>query len=395
MINTHYDNLKANYLFSTVSKKVDDYSKMHPQADIIRLGIGDVTRPLAKAVIDAMHKAVDEQTVAETFRGYGPEQGYEFLREALSGYYAKLGAHVNVDDIFISDGSKSDIANILDIFSSDCHVVIPDPVYPVYLDTNIMDGRKVSFLNADESNGFLPLPKDLTTTDPVDLIYLCSPNNPTGACYNKVQLAEWVKYANKCGAVILFDSAYEAFVSDESLPRTIFAIPGAETCAIEIASLSKTAGFTGTRCSYTVVPQALVRDGHHLRDMWNRRQSTKFNGTPYIVQRAAQAAFTENGYAEIMENINAYKKNAQIITEALDELGIYYTGGHHSPYVWMKCPNDMSSWDFFDFLLDKAHVVGTPGEGFGENGKGFFRLTAFNTAEKTAEAMERLKTILR
>jgi LL-diaminopimelate aminotransferase len=395
MINTHYNDLKANYLFSTVSRKVDEYSKEHPEADIIRLGIGDVTRPLAKAVTDAMHKAVDEQTVAETFRGYGPEQGYGFLREALAGYYAKLGANVAADDIFISDGAKSDIANILDIFSSDCHVVIPDPVYPVYLDTNIMDGRKVSFLNADESNGFLPMPQDLTTTDPVDLLYLCSPNNPTGACYSKDQLTEWVKYANDCGAVILFDSAYEVFVSDASLPRTIFAIPGAETCAIEIASLSKTAGFTGTRCSYTVVPEALVRDGNHLRDMWNRRQSTKFNGTPYIIQRAAEAAFTESGYAEIMENINAYKKNAQIITEALDELGIYYTGGHHSPYVWMKCPNNMSSWDFFDLLLDKAHVVGTPGEGFGENGKGFFRLTAFNTAEKTAEAMERMKKMLR
>ena len=395
MINTNYDKLKANYLFSTVSQKVADYSQKYPEADIIRLGIGDVTRPLAKAVTDAMHHAVDEMGNAATFRGYGPEQGYGFLREALAGYYEKLGAHVNADDIFISDGAKSDIANILDIFSKDCHVVIPDPVYPVYLDTNVMDGRKVSFLNADQSKGFLPMPSDLSITEPADLIYLCSPNNPTGACYSKEQLAEWVAYANSCGAVILFDSAYEVFVDDESLPRTIFAVEGSETCSIEIASLSKTAGFTGTRCSYTVVPDALVRDGSHLRDMWNRRQSTKFNGTPYIIQRAAEAVFTESGYVEIMENIDAYKQNARIITKALDELGIYYTGGHHSPYVWLKCPNGMSSWEFFDFLLEKAHVVGTPGEGFGENGKGFFRLTAFNTAEKTEEAMSRLKNILR
>lgn len=395
MINTNYANLKNNYLFSTVAEKVRVYSEAHPQADIIKLGIGDVTKPLAKTVIQALHDAVDENAKAETFMGYGPEQGYAFLREALADYYGKLGADINADEVFVSDGAKSDIANILDIFSKDCHVVIPDPVYPVYLDTNVMDGRKVSFLNANEGNNFQPMPEDLGTDEKVDILYLCSPNNPTGACYNKDQLQTWVDFANAQGAVIFFDSAYEVFASGTDLPRTIFAIPGARTCAIEIASLSKTAGFTGTRCSYTVVPKELVRDGQSLKDMWFRRQSTKFNGTPYIVQKAAAAVFTEEGYAEIMENIQGYKENAKIIADTLDELGIYYTGGHYSPYVWLKCPNNMSSWEFFDFLLEKAQVVGTPGEGFGKNGEGFFRLTAFNTPERTREAMERLKEILK
>lgn len=395
MINTNYANLKNKYLFSTVAEKVRVYSEAHPQADIIKLGIGDVTKPLAKTVIQALHDAVDENAKAETFMGYGPEQGYAFLREALADYYGKLGADIDADEVFVSDGAKSDIANILDIFSKDCHVVIPDPVYPVYLDTNVMDGRKVSFLNANEGNNFLPMPEDLGTDEKVDILYLCSPNNPTGACYNKDQLQTWVDFANAQGAVIFFDSAYEVFASGTDLPRTIFAIPGARTCAIEIASLSKTAGFTGTRCSYTVVPKELVRDGQSLKDMWFRRQSTKFNGTPYIVQKAAAAVFTEEGYAEIMENIQGYKENAKIIADTLDELGIYYTGGHYSPYVWLKCPNNMSSWEFFDFLLEKAQVVGTPGEGFGKNGEGFFRLTAFNTPERTREAMERLKEILK
>lgn len=395
MINKNYENLKNNYLFSTVAEKVRAYSEAHPDADVIKLGIGDVTKPLAKSVVAALHAAVDENAKAETFMGYGPEQGYGFLREALSGYYEKLGAKIDADEIFVSDGAKSDIANILDIFDKNCHVVIPDPVYPVYLDTNVMDGRKVSFLNANQGNNFLPMPEDLATNASVDIIYLCSPNNPTGACYNKEQLKTWVDFANKQDAVIFFDSAYEVFVNDPELPRTIFAIPGARTCAIEIASLSKTAGFTGTRCSYTVVPKELVRDGQSLKDMWFRRQSTKFNGTPYIVQKAAEAVFTDEGYAEIMENIHGYQENAKIITDTLDELGIYYTGGHYSPYVWLKCPNNMSSWEFFDFLLEKAQVVGTPGEGFGKNGEGFFRLTAFNTPERTREAMDRLKRILK
>lgn len=395
MINKNYENLKNNYLFSTVAEKVRKYSEANPDADIIKLGIGDVTKPLAKTVIAALHKAVDENAVSETFMGYGPEQGYAFLRDAIANYYGKLNAKIDADEVFVSDGAKSDIANILDIFDKNCHVVIPDPVYPVYLDTNIMDGREVSFLNANQSNNFLPMPEDLQTDKNPDIIYLCSPNNPTGACYDKNQLKIWVDYANEHGSVILFDSAYEVFVCADELPRTIFEIDGSKTCAIEIASLSKTAGFTGTRCSYTIVPKELVRDNHSLKDMWNRRQSTKFNGTPYIVQRAAEAVFTDDGYAEIMENIHGYQHNAKIITDTLDELGIYYTGGHYSPYVWLKCPNNMSSWEFFDFLLENAQVVGTPGEGFGSNGEGFFRLTAFNTPERTSEAMDRLKNLLK
>lgn len=395
MINKNYENLKNNYLFSTVAEKVRKYSEANPDADIIKLGIGDVTKPLAKTVIAALHKAVDENAVSETFMGYGPEQGYAFLRDAIANYYGKLNAKIDADEVFVSDGAKSDIANILDIFDKNCHVVIPDPVYPVYLDTNIMDGRAVSFLNANQSNNFLPMPEDLQTDKNPDIVYLCSPNNPTGACYDKNQLKIWVDYANEHGSVILFDSAYEVFVCADELPRTIFEIDGSKTCAIEIASLSKTAGFTGTRCSYTIVPKELVRDNHSLKDMWNRRQSTKFNGTPYIVQRAAEAVFTDEGYAEIMENIHGYQHNAKIITDTLDELGIYYTGGHYSPYVWLKCPNNMSSWEFFDFLLENAQVVGTPGEGFGSNGEGFFRLTAFNTPERTSEAMDRLKNLLK
>lgn len=395
MINSNYANLKESYLFSTVARKVNEYSEAHPEADIIKLGIGDVTKPLTPAVIDALHKAVDENATAEGFKGYGPEQGYAFLRESIATYYAKIGAEVATDEVFVGDGAKSDIANILDIFSAEAHVVIPDPVYPVYLDTNVMDGRKVSFLNANEDNNFLPMPEDLMTEESVDIIYLCSPNNPTGACYNAEQLKVWVDFANKENAVILFDSAYEIFAHDSDLPRTIFAIPGARTCAIEIASLSKTAGFTGTRCSYVVMPKELIRDEQSLKDMWLRRQCTKFNGTPYIVQKAAEAVFTDKGYAEIMDNILGYQENAKIIADTLDELGIYYTGGHYSPYVWLKCPNNMSSWEFFDFLLEKAQVVGTPGEGFGNNGAGFFRLTAFNTPERTREAMDRLKAILK
>ena len=395
MINKNYENLKNNYLFSTVAEKVRKYSEANPDADIIKLGIGDVTKPLAKTVIAALHKAVDENAVSETFMGYGTEQGYAFLRDAIANYYGKLNAKIDADEVFVSDGAKSDIANILDIFDKNCHVVIPDPVYPVYLDTNIMDGREVSFLNANQSNNFLPMPEDLQTDKNPDIIYLCSPNNPTGACYDKNQLKIWVDYANEHGSVILFDSAYEVFVCADELPRTIFEIDGSKTCAIEIASLSKTAGFTGTRCSYTIVPKELVRDNHSLKDMWNRRQSTKFNGTPYIVQRAAEAVFTDEGYAEIMENIHGYQHNAKIITDTLDKLGIYYTGGHYSPYVWLKCPNNMSSWEFFDFLLENAQVVGTPGEGFGSNGEGFFRLTAFNTPERTSEAMDRLKNLLK
>ena len=362
-LNKNYENLEQSYLFSTIAKKVNEYIKNNPDKKVIRLGIGDVTKPLCKAVIEAMHKAVDEMGVQETFRGYGPEQGYDFLRLAVQGYYAKRNVNLDLDEIFISDGAKSDLGNILDLFGEDNVVLIPDPVYPAYVDTNIMNGNKIIYANANESNGFLPMP----TEEKADIIYICSPNNPTGAVYSKAQLKAWVDYANKNNAVILFDSAYESFVSDEELPRSIFEIEGAKTCAIEICSLSKTAGFTGTRCGYTVVPKALGK----LNKMWLRRQTTKYNGVPYIVQRGAEAVFSSEGLEEIAENLNYYKENAKIISETMKECGIWFVGGKHSPYIWLKCPNNMTSWEFFDYLLEKAQIVGTPGAGFGRNGEGY------------------------
>ena len=367
-INENYLNLEESYLFSTVAKKVNEFIQNNPDKKVIRLGIGDVTLPLCKVVIEAMHKAVDEMAKKETFRGYGPEQGYDFLREKVQGYYKKRNVELELDEIFISDGAKSDIGNILDIFSKDNVILVPDPVYPVYVDTNIMAGRKVIFANANEENGFLPLPDN---NQKADIIYICSPNNPTGAVYNREQLKKWVDYAIKNNAIILFDAAYECFISDESLPRSIFEIEGAKNCAIEFCSLSKTAGFTGTRCGYTIVPKLLGK----LNKFWLRRQTTKFNGVPYIIQRGAEAVFTEKGLDEIKENINYYKENAKIISETLDRCNIWHVGGKHSPYIWLKCPNNMKSWEFFDLLLEKIQVVGTPGSGFGKNGEGFFRLT--------------------
>ena len=385
-INNNYQNLEQSYLFSTVAKKVKEFSEKNPDKKVIRLGIGDVTRPLCKAVVEAMHRAVDEMGVQETFRGYGPEQGYDFLREAVKKYYSERNVELELDEIFISDGAKSDLGNILDLFSNDNVVLVPDPVYPVYVDTNIMAGRKVVFVNANGDNDFLPMPdKDVNA----DIIYICSPNNPTGAVYNKAQLTEWVRYANENKAVILFDSAYECFISDKELPRSIYEIEGAKDCAIEFCSLSKTAGFTGTRCGYTIVPKALGA----LNKMWVRRQTTKFNGVPYIVQRGAEAVFSEEGQKEIKENIDYYKENAKIISETLDECGIYYTGGKHSPYIWLRCPNNMKSWEFFDYLLENAQVVGTPGAGFGVNGEGYFRITSFGSRENTLEAMKRFKKL--
>ena len=384
-LNKNYENLEQSYLFSTVAKKVNEFADKHPEAKIIRLGIGDVTRPLCKVVVDAMHKAVEEMGVKETFRGYGPEQGYDFLREAVKGYYAKNNVELELNEIFISDGAKSDLGNILDLFDKDNTVLVPDPVYPVYVDTNIMNGRKVVFANANSENCFLPAPPD----EKADIIYICSPNNPTGAVYDKAQLKEWVDYALKNNAIILFDAAYECFVSDENLPRSIFEIEGAKKCAIEFCSLSKIAGFTGTRCGYTIVPNELGA----LNKMWLRRQTTKFNGVPYIVQRGAEAVFSEEGQREIKENINYYKENALIISNTLKECGIWHVGGKHSPYIWLKCPNNMTSWEFFDYLLENAQVVGTPGSGFGKNGEGYFRLTAFGSRENTIEAMERFKKL--
>ncbi|MCR5369456.1 MAG: LL-diaminopimelate aminotransferase [Clostridium sp.] len=386
-INTNFNRLEANYLFAEVNRRVKEYQAANPDARIIRMGIGDVTRPLAKSVVRAMVQASEEQGKAETFHGYGAEQGYDFLKDAVRKYYLGFGVTLTNDEIFISDGAKSDCGNILNIFSADNTVLVPDPVYPVYVDTNVMDGREIRYMESGEENGFLPMPDEEKTGD---IIYLCSPNNPTGAVYNRDQLSAWVEFANRHGSVILFDAAYECFVTGD-LPHSIYEISGAETCAIEICSFSKKAGFTGTRCGYTVVPMALVRDGNSLNAMWLRRQCTKFNGTAYIVQRGAEAVFTPEGAAETEENLEYYRGNAKVITDTLDRMGIFYTGGKDSPYIWFKCPGDTDSWEFFRILLEKAHVVGTPGAGFGKCGQKFLRLTAFSTRENTVEAMRRFE----
>lgn len=389
-INRHFFDLQDSYLFSTIAHRVSEYQKENPGAGLIRLGIGDVTLPLCGAVVQAMHGAVDEMGRKETFRGYGPEQGYDFLKEAIQGYYAERGVGLELHEIFVSDGAKSDVGNILDLFSADNTVLVPDPVYPVYVDTNTMAGRKILYLDANEENGFLPLPDRAVHAD---LIYLCSPNNPTGAVYSRGQLKRWVDYAREQGAVILFDAAYEAFIADPGLPRSIYEIEGAKECAVEFCSLSKTAGFTGTRCGYTVVPAALKREGAQLNRLWLRRQTTKFNGVPYIVQRGAAAVFTGEGQRQVQQAIAYYRENAGLIAGALQEMGIWFTGGENSPYIWLKCPGGLSSWDTFDRLLTGANVVGTPGAGFGKNGEGFFRLTAFGDRDSTAEAVARLKKL--
>jgi LL-diaminopimelate aminotransferase len=390
-INKNYQNINESYLFSTIGKKVAEFAKLNPDKKIIKLGIGDVTLPLCKSVVEAIKSATDEMGVKETFRGYGPEQGYDFLKEKLQNYYKSHNVDLDLDEIFISDGAKSDLGNILDLFAVENTVLVPDPVYPVYVDTNVMAGRKVIFIDANASNDFLPLPDNSVKAD---IIYLCSPNNPTGAVYNKEQLKAWVDYANKNNSIILFDSAYECFITDKSLPRSIFEIEGAKTCAIEFCSLSKTAGFTGTRCGYTVVPKTLVFGESSLNKMWLRRQTTKFNGVPYIVQRGAEAVFTEEGQKEIQENLSYYKENAKLISETLKKHNIWHIGGKHSPYIWLKCPNNMTSWEFFDYLLTNVQIVGTPGAGFGKNGEGYFRLTSFGSHENTVEACKRLDKFL-
>ena len=388
--NTHFNDIAQSYLFSSVAQKVAAYQAANPGKQVLRLGIGDVTLPLAPAVIASLHSAVDDMSRRETFRGYGPEQGYDFLREAVRGYYAERGVELLPDEIFISDGAKSDLGNILDIFSDANTVLVTDPVYPVYVDTNVMAGRKVIYADANEGNGFLPMP-DYSVD--ADIVYLCSPNNPTGAAYTVAQVQEWVDYANAKGAVILYDAAYECFVTDDSLARTIFQAKGAKTCAIEFCSLSKTAGFTGTRCGYTVVPKALQRGGMSANAMWLRRQTTKFNGVPYIIQRGAAAVFTPEGRSQIQANLAVYQGNAKLIADCMDGLGIWYTGGKNSPYIWLRCPGGMDSWQFFDHLLQNIQVVGTPGVGFGANGEGYFRLTAFGSPEVTREAVARLKAL--
>ncbi len=390
--NENFKDIAENYLFAEVADRAAKYTAAHPDKKVLKLGIGDVTLPLAPAVISALHSAVDEMAVKESFKGYGPYEGYGFLREGIRDYYKRMGVELAADEIFVSDGAKSDLGNILDIFAKNNTVLVPDPVYPVYVDTNVMAGRKVIFANATKENGFLPMPDYKVEAD---VIYICSPNNPTGAAYSVEQLAEWVKYAREKGAVILYDAAYESFISEDGLARSVYQAEGATECAIEFCSFSKTAGFTGTRCGYTVIPHALESNGFSANKLWFRRQATKFNGVPYIIQRGAAAVFTAEGQAQIKENLAVYKRNAAVIAECMDGLGIWYTGGKNSPYIWLKCPDDMGSWQFFDLLLNEAQVVGTPGAGFGKNGEGFFRLTAFGSKDTTAEAVERIKRVLK
>ena len=389
-VNENFFNVKKNYLFSEIAKRVNAYSAEHPEAKIVRLGIGDVTLPLSPVVVEAMKKAADEMGNAATFRGYAPEYGYDFLREAIANYYKKFPVDLSAEEIFVSDGAKSDVGNIVDILG-DNEILIPDPVYPVYLDSNIMSGRKVSFLKGSQENGFLPLP-DGVEEKPY-IIYLCSPNNPTGAVYGREGLKKWIDFANKTGSLIIFDSAYEAFISGD-YPHSIYEIEGAKSCAVEICSFSKTAGFTGTRCAWSVFPDELTVGENKLSFLWSRRQATKFNGVPYVVQRAAQAALSDEGQAQCREAIAYYMENARIIGEVLKEKGIEFTGGENSPYLWLKCPNGMGSWEFFDFLLNNAQVVGTPGAGFGDAGEGYFRLTSFGSRESTLEAADRLRKLL-
>ena len=404
-INENFMQLQKSYLFSTIAKKVEKYTKENPKKTVIKLGIGDVTRPIVPECIKAMHKAVDEMGTQEGFRGYGPEQGYDFLRKAiLENDYKSKGIDLEIDEIFVSDGAKCDTGNIVDIFSEDNRVAITDPVYPVYIDTNVMSGRSgrfnqekgiyenIVYLPVSAENDFKPeLPKEK-----VDMIYLCFPNNPTGTVLTKEELSKWVQYAKKNKSIILYDSAYEAFITQENIPHSIYEIEGAKDVAIEFRSFSKTAGFTGIRCAYVVIPKTLkgyTKDGEEVsyNKLWNRRTCTKFNGTSYIVQRTAEAIYTKQGKKEIEENIKYYMENARIIREGLEEIGIKYYGGINAPYVWLKVPNNMSSWEFFDILLEKVNIVGTPGSGFGPHGEGYFRLTAFGTKENTIKAVERIK----
>lgn len=407
-INENFLKMEDSYLFSTVANKVAKYQQDNPDKNIIKLGIGDVTKPIANKIIEQMKKAVDELGKSNTFRGYGPEQGYEFLRKAIVKYdYEKRGVQILQDEVFISDGSKCDCGNIVDLFDINNKIAITDPVYPVYLDTNIISGRTgkyntetgrydgVIYIPCTYENDFIPeLPQEIP-----DIIYLCFPNNPTGTVISKEELARWVKYAKENNSIILYDAAYEAFITEENIPHTIYEIEGAKEVAIEFKSFSKTAGFTGIRCAYTIVPKELkikLNNGKEvsLNKLWNRRQCTKFNGVSYITQRAAEAIYTEEGQKEIKENIKYYLENAKIIREGLDEVGIQYCGGINSPYIWIKVPNNMKSWEFFDMLLEKANIVGTPGVGFGPSGEGYFRLTAFGERKNTEEAMKRIKETL-
>lgn len=391
-INKNYLNLEESYLFSNIAHKVSKYKINNPDKKVISLGIGDVVMPLTTPVIEAIKSAANDMASKETFKGYGPEQGYLFLREEIQKYYKEFGVELHIDEIFISDGAKSDLGNILNIFSNTNKVLIPDPVYPVYVDTNIMDGRKINFIDCTEENNFLAMP-DFNIKS--DIIYLCSPNNPTGASYNKEQLQKWVQYAKEIGAVILYDAAYESFIREKDIPHSIYEIEGAKECAIEVCSLSKTAGFTGVRCGYTIVPKSLECDGVLLNKLWLRRQTTKFNGVPYITQKAAAAVFTKEGRKETRAILDYYMENAKIVGEALSKLNIEYTGGVNSPYIWLKCPNGMTSWEFFDYLLENANIVGTPGAGFGKNGERYFRLSCFGERADVIEAAERISGLVK
>ena len=390
-LNDHFDDLVKNYLFSEVGKRVKAYQEKNPDKKIIRLGIGDVTLPLSKVVVNAMQAAVLEMGMKSTFKGYPPEYGYDFLRKAIVDYYLKNdNVNLDMEDVFVSDGAKSDCGNIVEIFG-DNPILIPDPVYPVYMDSNIMAGRKVTLVNATKENFFLPSPEGIKEDSYI--IYLCSPNNPTGAVYDHKGLKAWVDFALKTGSLIIFDSAYESYVEGDE-PRSIYEIEGAKACAIEICSLSKSAGFTGVRCSWTIIPSQLIIEGKSLNQLWARRQATKFNGVSYIVQKGAEAALKEEGLRQSKETIAYYKRNAKLLTDLLTKKGVFFTGGISSPYIWMKTKDNMTSWEFFDELLNKVQIVGTPGCGFGKNGEGFFRLTAFGSYEDTLEAVKRLDELL-
>ena len=385
--NMYYKELKDSYLFYNIAQKTKAYVEQYPGVKLLKMGIGDVSLPLCDAVIKALHEAVDDQASGDRFHGYMPECGAPFLRETIAGYYEKRGVLLSADEVFVSSGASDELGDILDLFERSCSALVIEPSYPAYVDANVMAGRRIVHLSSSEENGFLPEPKE---DEMADLIYICSPNNPTGAVYSREQLQKWVDFANRNGSVILFDAAYEAFIEDETLPHSIFELKGAKTCAIEICSLSKTAGFTGTRLGYTIIPKELNRNGMNFNEMWVRNRTTKTNGVSYIIQKGGAAVFTEEGQRQIHENIQIYKKNARTLMHALDQIGIWYCGGKNAPYIWLKCPNGMGSWEFFDYLLHEIQVVGTPGEGFGACGEGYFRFSTFGSPEDTKEAAERL-----
>ena len=389
--NMHYRDLKESYLFAGIAQKVKKYQMEHPEKHIYRMGIGDVSLPLCDAVIAALHEGVADQANKETFHGYMPECGAQFLRETVAGHYAERGVILDADEVFVSSGASDELGDILDLFDRSSSALVIEPAYPAYVDANVIAGRRIIHLASGKENGFLPEPSE---DFKADILYICSPNNPTGAVFSRNQLQAWVDFANENGAIILFDAAYEAFIEDETLPHSIFELDGAETCAIEICSLSKTAGFTGTRLGYTVIPKALNRCGMSFNAMWVRNRTTKTNGVSYIIQKGGAAVFTPEGQAQIKANIQIYKNNAKVLMEALDQLGIWYTGGKNAPYIWLKCPNGMGSWEFFDYLLNEIQVVGTPGEGFGACGEGYFRFSTFGSPEDTKEAARRLCELL-